>query len=85
MPTKSCLGLAACALMLPVVVLGKRPPPPPPVDTVTSREVVEKQLEPQPPVPGRLSGPEARRIHDLYLLSIGRIIVTNQDEARSGK
>ena len=89
MPTPTAaLGWAgACALlMLPAAVLAKRPPPPPMVDTTTSRMVIERQLAPQPAVPSRLSGAEAKRVHDLYLLSIGRILETNHDsDARGGK
>ena len=74
------------ALLSPIVASAKRPPPPPMTDTITSREVVEKQLASPPVYPTRLSGAEAKRIHDRYIASIGTMIETTRDEqSRNGQ
>lgn len=69
------------ALLLAAPALAKRPSPPPqPAYTITARMIVEKQLAAQSSEPGRLSGTEAKRIHDRYLAGMGTPVQATRDE-----
>lgn len=72
-------GVAALAFLLlsTAASAGHRPAPPPKTPPITSRMVVEKQLDARATTgTASLSGAEARRIYDRYLASIGTPIET---------